>query len=383
MFRRGSTLRPGVAYVPASFAAAFPTFTLGLAGLSPTSLFACAEDCISAGAFKSALAYLKVTKERAEANHPSVSPSPAPAMTSSQTTRPTPFVDYLRALCYLRLKDPLMARAALKEEVLNFPNNADAVDLLGRVNTSLKRSFALPHPILESEPLFARFYQALISRDRDSVSSSSSESLRWSRLFALYCHAKEICESGLEGDFVECAPMPESGGDVPSAVLLSMVVKAFDTPRHHQDGTFRQRKVFLCSSYRGPTSNLHQSTAELQALTETLGGADIIQVNGALGEVLPSLLTSESVSETDTVSNPAATNNIALLHIDCEWYNEADAAMRFLFPSMVRGGVLQIEDMNYWDGCRQAVTEHLSRHGYSPRKVLHAVDSNAVWMRKE
>lgn len=411
-----------------SVATAMPAAAaIGFAGLAPAAMMGRAEDCIAAGAFKAALAYLAMAKNYAEARSPSAtssfipfSPSPssspsAAAPLSSSVKVPTvlssaaaatttpPSVDYLRALCFLRLKDTLSARAALVAEVGNFPTNADAVDLLGRVNTSLRHSFALPQEVVASEPVFAAFYEKM-NAHAAATNTSGSLALAWPRLFSLYCHAKELCEAGVEGDFVECGT--DHSADVPSALLLATVAKAFGGPSSSSSSpsstststspSSPQRRVILCSAFTGTAADNCQTNADLRALTAAFGAADIIKISGALEDVLPRLVSSASSSSASTSSATSAAENgddgdvrgirvrdVALLHIDCEWYGSAKAAMASLFPRVVGGGVVQIDDYAYWDGCRQAVAEELNKCGLSPRSALNAVDTNAVWLRKE
>jgi hypothetical protein len=64
---------------------------------------------------------------------------------------------------------------------------------------------------------------------------------------------------------------------------------------------------------------------------------------------------------------------IALLRLDTDWYQSTLHELVYLWPRLVRGGVLIIDDYGYWEGARQAVDEFLAD---LPEPVLlHRVDN--------
>jgi len=48
---------------------------------------------------------------------------------------------------------------------------------------------------------------------------------------------------------------------------------------------------------------------------------------------------------------------ISVLRIDVDWYEPTLAALENLYPLLVQGGVLLIDDYGHWEGCRKAVDE--------------------------
>jgi hypothetical protein len=55
-----------------------------------------------------------------------------------------------------------------------------------------------------------------------------------------------------------------------------------------------------------------------------------------------------------------APERIALLRLDTDWYESTRHELRHLYPRLVDGGVLIIDDYGHWEGCRQAVDEYFS-----------------------
>ena len=49
---------------------------------------------------------------------------------------------------------------------------------------------------------------------------------------------------------------------------------------------------------------------------------------------------------------------IALLRLDTDWYESTLHELVHLFPRLVPGGVLIVDDYGYWQGCRKAVDEY-------------------------
>jgi O-methyltransferase len=64
----------------------------------------------------------------------------------------------------------------------------------------------------------------------------------------------------------------------------------------------------------------------------------------------------------DTLPVYAASKpKIAVLRLDGDWYESIMTCLENLFPHVVPGGVVLIDDYGYWDGCTRAVHEYLAR----------------------
>lgn len=50
--------------------------------------------------------------------------------------------------------------------------------------------------------------------------------------------------------------------------------------------------------------------------------------------------------------------NVALAHIDCDWYESVMTCLKRIVPHLIRGGVLVIDDYDGWSGCRKAVDDY-------------------------
>lgn len=99
-----------------------------------------------------------------------------------------------------------------------------------------------------------------------------------------------------------------------------------------------------------------------------LGFADHVRIRpGWLHETLP-------------LKFPAAKPDaIALLRIDCDWYEPVSCVWQHLGPRVSPGGSIIVDDYHAWPGARQATDEHVAG-----RWPLHEIEGrNGVWLRKE
>lgn len=73
----------------------------------------------------------------------------------------------------------------------------------------------------------------------------------------------------------------------------------------------------------------------------------------------------------DTIPR-SAPETIAILRLDTDWYQSTKHELDHLFPRLVRGGVLIIDDYGHWRGARQAVDEYLAESG--TKLLLNRID---------
>jgi len=71
---------------------------------------------------------------------------------------------------------------------------------------------------------------------------------------------------------------------------------------------------------------------------------------------------------------------IALLHLDCDWYESTMTCLKHLWDRVSVGGIIHIDDYGDWKGCRKAVDEFLESRCITDR--MRSIDSGAVWLMK-
>lgn len=179
---------------------------------------------------------------------------------------------------------------------------------------------------------------------------------------------------GIEGDIVECGVW--RGGNIILARRLSpdRVVWLYDTfsgmtmpgpedVAHHgasaRERYHRQRDMAQPWCF----ASIETVKANLRA-TDTLDDAKLRFV---AGDVLVTLKDAENLPE-----------RIALLRLDTDWYASTKVELEVLFPLLVQGGVLIVDDYGHWQGAKKAVDEYFAGKGVR----LEKIDYTGVMMVK-
>ena len=148
-------------------------------------------------------------------------------------------VDFLRALCFVKLNQPPSAIESLKEELRYFPDHAEASALLAQLRPP---EAAAP---LANDPEFARLL----------VQVQPYTMLSEGRLFSLFTLARAVCVEDIPGNFVECGVA--AGG---SSALLGAVIARYSK---------RERRLFSCDTFEGMPAPGSQDTHAGQPAEQT------------------------------------------------------------------------------------------------------------------
>lgn len=192
------------------------------------------------------------------------------------------------------------------------------------------------------------------------------------RLFALCEAIRYVVRSKVEGAVVECGVW--RGGSMMAAARTLIECKDFSRDLYLFD-TFAgmapptERDVAIGGQSASDLLNSHKKTesdpvwclATLEqvrnAMSATGYHADRIHyVTGKVEDTIPL----------------HAPPKIALLRLDTDWYESTRHELEHLFPRLVRGGVLIIDDYGHWKGAREAVDEYLRTNGI--KLLLNRID---------
>ena len=85
----------------------------------------------------------------------------------------------------------------------------------------------------------------------------------------------------------------------------------------------------------------------------------------------------------DTVPTAATIiGPIAILRLDGDWYASTKVCLDHLYPKVVFGGFVIVDDYGTYDGCRKAVDEYRALHGI--QSTFEKIDDSAyTWMKAE
>jgi O-methyltransferase len=179
-----------------------------------------------------------------------------------------------------------------------------------------------------------------------------------SRIFALIVAVRHVVDHQVPGDFVECGVWRGGSMQVVARTLLERGVSdrdlhLFDTFEGMPAPTKEDRRIggppaSELLAGRGRTENIW-AIADLE---DVRTGMIRTGYPAARVHYHPGLVQ-------DTI--PArAPERIALLRLDTDWYASTRHELEHLYDRLVPGGVLIIDDYDYWEGSRQATDEFLA-----------------------
>lgn len=195
------------------------------------------------------------------------------------------------------------------------------------------------------------------------------------RIMALCESVEHVCQQRLEGDIVECGVW--KGGSMAAAARVLQTIGITDRDLWMFD-TFEGMSAPTDSDvdFLGQRADQLLSEADLSQATEK----ESIWCRCELDSVKATLLETgypESrmrfikgkVEETLPLETP---EQIAILRLDTDWYESTLIELEILYPKLVPGGVLIIDDYGHWQGCRRAVDEYFAANNVN--MFLHRVD---------
>ncbi len=207
---------------------------------------------------------------------------------------------------------------------------------------------------------FADFSQ----KEREFISSVSKFTMTSpERLVTLIRSVYYLEENGIEGDFVECGVW--KGGSVMAMIKVL------------QSLNIEERDIWLFDTFEGMTepkdmdSKFDDTKAEILLKNDSSRKSTVWAVS-SLKEVSANISSLGYPSEKiKLIKGPVEdtllknkTEKIALLRLDTDWYESTKIELETLFPKLVKGGVLIIDDYGHWKGCKQAVDEYFVKQGY-------------------
>ena len=172
------------------------------------------------------------------------------------------------------------------------------------------------------------------------------------KMFSLYSGVKYVLADGIAGDVVECGVA--KGG---SALVLAAALAG-------------ERHLWLFDTFEGLPKPSKKNPDYKKAMTKVGGCRGTIEQVKALLEqhdLLEGACWSKGLYER-TLKRPPVTQ-IALLHIDCDWYESYKAVLDALYDRVSPGGLIQMDDYGHWQGARKAVDEFFKRRKIDPQLI--------------
>lgn len=190
-----------------------------------------------------------------------------------------------------------------------------------------------------------------------------------------------VIEQGIIGDLVECGVWR---GGTSFAMLLA---------QRYAFGKI-QRPVWMYDSFEGmdkPAPEDGKNAVYWYDLAKS-GKEDVYSQNwciASLEEVIEAAKKLDLAQHCSPVkgwySNTMYGENkpqqIALLRVDCDWYEPCRDVYKMLVPRVPIGGVIMIDDYYVWEGCTLATHEYLAEHKLA-WPIRSVSNFHGAWMVK-
>lgn len=236
--------------------------------------------------------------------------------------------------------------------------------LLGKFGFEIRKK----EPLIQPIPQDMTVDQSGIINIVNPYTMTSNE-----RIYALINAVDYVCENNIEGDYVECGVW--RGGSTMAAAL-----RLIEKKQSH-------RKLFLYDTYEGmPAPTEHdfsvrtghaQEKFDEKKISEDSSDWCLADLNDVTNNISSTNYPSENINYVkgkveDTIPSTIP-DKIAILRLDTDWYASTKHEMEHLYPRLVKGGVLIIDDYGHWEGCRKAVDEYFAKKKIS-KPLLIRVD---------
>jgi hypothetical protein len=179
------------------------------------------------------------------------------------------------------------------------------------------------------------------------------------RMIALARAVDYLIQNNIEGDFVECGVW--KGG---SAMLMAKSLLEAKTT---------DRLIYLYDTFEGMSEPSEKDVSFFGKKAKSLLQQQSIEVQhsvwcySAIDEVKSNLIKVGYPEDNfifvqgkveDTIPK-VLPQKIALLRLDTDWYESTKHELTHLYPLLVEGGILIIDDYGHWLGCKKAVDEFI------------------------
>ncbi|TAF46572.1 MAG: macrocin O-methyltransferase [Sphingobacteriales bacterium] len=182
------------------------------------------------------------------------------------------------------------------------------------------------------------------------------------RIASLVNAVNYVVDNNIDGDIVECGVW--RGGSSMAAIA---------TLKHKKDFS---RNIFLYDTYEGmsdPTDDdkvITGTSAKTMMQNSNINDSGSVWCYSSIEEVKTNIASLNYPTQKlhfikgkveDTIPQNIPTK-IAILRLDTDWYQSTKHELVHLYPLLVSGGVLIIDDYGHWDGARKAVDEYIAEH---------------------
>ncbi len=228
--------------------------------------------------------------------------------------------------------------------------------LMHSVIKNLGYDLVKPDPRLVVDGLPADFDKATL----DTYHKVKPYTMTTPERIASLCNAVNyLVKNNIQGDFVECGVW--RGGSTMAAI--DTLIKAGDTKRNiYLYDTFEgmSEPTELDKVFTGTGADELMNSSQKEDPTSVWCYSALEEVQANVGRLkYPKQLIHYVKGKVEDSIPQTLPGKIALLRLDTDWYESTKHELEHLYPLLVPGGVIIIDDYGHWEGARKAVDEYI------------------------
>ena len=190
------------------------------------------------------------------------------------------------------------------------------------------------------------------------------------RMWALLQAVKKVIKNKIEGDIVECGVW--KGGNLIlcqkylNLQNVNIKIHGFD----NFEGMVKPKEID--ADYRNvPASEMH-SLFKKDKNKNSWAYCSLEEINKNINETVPkhNIKLIKGIVEKTLLEPKNLPDKISILRLDTDFYESTKIELEILYPKLVSGGFLIIDDYGHFKGCRKAVDEYFK----DDLPYLHYVD---------
>lgn len=172
------------------------------------------------------------------------------------------------------------------------------------------------------------------------------------RIYSLFDSLEFIRLNNIDGDFVECGVW--MGGNILGIMEYLYYYKIYN------------RYIWLYDTFDGMTQpeDIDEDFRDIKAIDQferVKAYCSIEDVKDVLSvskypEGMLKYIKGDVCMTLDCIDN--LPNKISLLRLDTDWYKSTKKELDILYPILIEGGILIVDDYGHWKGSRVAVDEY-------------------------
>jgi len=197
------------------------------------------------------------------------------------------------------------------------------------------------------------------------------------RMWSLIQSFHHVRQESLVGDFVECGVW--KGGNI---ILLKKLIEKFNFKKNiYGFDTFEGmvEPSFYDVNYNNKSAKKMFDEHKKKDIGFDMCSLDDVKRNIKKNTKTDNIFLIKGKVENTLKNKKKLPKKISILRLDTDFYESTKIELEILFPRLVKGGVLIVDDYGFWKGAKKAVDEYFCDY----RQFMHYVDHSCRLLIKK